>query len=39
MGMGIVSIFERRPLCYVLVNGGFLTVVLVVMGTILGGWR
>lgn len=39
MGMGIVSIFERRPLSYVLVNGGFLTVVLVVMGTILGGWR
>jgi hypothetical protein len=39
MGMGIVSIFERRPLSYVLVNGGFLTVVLVVMGAILGGWR
>lgn len=39
MGMGIVSIFERRPLSYVLVNGGFLTVVLVVMGSILGGWR
>jgi hypothetical protein len=38
MGMGIVSIFERRPLSYVLVNGGFLTVVLVVMGAILGGW-
>jgi len=39
MGMGIVSIFERRPLSYVLVNGGFLTVALVVMGAILGGWR
>jgi uncharacterized protein DUF1761 len=39
MGMGIVSIFERRPLTYVLVNGGFLTVVMVVMGAILGGWR
>lgn len=39
MGMGIVSIFERRPASYVLVNGGFLTVALVVMGAILGAWR
>jgi len=39
MGMGIVAIFERRPVSYVLVNGGFLTVALVVMGAILGGWR
>jgi hypothetical protein len=39
MGMGIVSMFERRPLAYLLVNGGFLTVVLVVMGAIIGGWR
>jgi hypothetical protein len=39
MGMGIVSIFERRPMSYVLVNGGYLTVMLVVMGAILGGWR
>jgi hypothetical protein len=39
MGMGIVCIFERRPLSYLLVNGGFLTVVLVVMGAIIGWWR
>ena len=39
MGMGIVSIFERQLLAYVLVNGGYLTVALVVMGAILGGWR
>jgi hypothetical protein len=39
MGIGIVSIFERRPWTYVLVNGGYLTVALVVMGAILGGWR
>jgi uncharacterized protein DUF1761 len=39
MGMGIVSIFERRPWTYVAVNGGYLTVALVVMGAILGGWR
>ena len=39
MGVGIVSLFERRPWLYVLVNGGYLTVALVVMGAILGGWR
>src|SRR6478609_9082550 len=39
MGMGIVSIFERRPWTYVFVNGGFFVVDLVVMGAILGGWR
>jgi hypothetical protein len=39
MGIGIVSLFERRPWTYVLVNGGYLTVALVVMGAILGGWR
>jgi hypothetical protein len=39
MGIGIISIFERRPLSYVLVNGGFLTVVLTLMGAILGAWR
>jgi Protein of unknown function (DUF1761) len=39
MGIGIGSLFERRPWSYVLVNGGYLTVALVVMGAILGGWR
>jgi hypothetical protein len=39
MGIGIVSLFERRPWSYVLVNGGYLTVALVAMGAILGGWR
>jgi hypothetical protein len=39
MGIAIVSLFERRPWSYVLVNGGYLTVALVVMGAILGGWR
>jgi hypothetical protein len=39
MGIGIVSLFERRPFTYVLVNGGYLTVALVLMGAILGGWR
>ena len=39
MGLGIVSLFERRPWSYVLVNGGYLTLALVLMGAILGGWR
>lgn len=38
-GIGIVSLFEHRPLKYVLINGGYLTVALTVMGAILGGWR
>ncbi len=39
MGIGVVSLFERRPWSYVAVNGGYLTVALVLMGAILGGWR
>lgn len=39
MGIGIVSLFERRPWTYVMVNGGYLTVALVLMGAILGAWR
>lgn len=39
MGIGIVSLFERRSLTYALINGGYLTVALTVMGAILGVWR
>jgi Protein of unknown function (DUF1761) len=39
MGMGIICLFERKPWSYVLINGGFLTVALTVMGLILGAWR
>ena len=39
MGIGIVALFEQRPLSYVLINGGYLTVALTVMGVILGAWR
>ena len=39
MGLGIVALFERRSLQYVLINGGYLTLALTVMGVILGGWR
>lgn len=39
MGIGIISLFERRSLSYVLINGGYMTVALTLMGAILGGWR
>jgi hypothetical protein len=39
MGLGVVSLFEHRPVSYILVNGGYLTVALTVMGAILGVWR
>src|ERR1700733_3792858 len=32
MGIGIVALFEHRPFSYVIVNGGYLTVSLTVMG-------
>ena len=39
MGIGIICLIERKPWIYVLINGGFLTVALTVMGLILGAWR
>lgn len=39
MGLGIVVAFERKPWSYVIVNGGYLTVALVLMGAIIGAWR
>ena len=39
MSIGIIALFEHRSFRYVLVNGGYVTVALTVMGAILGGWR
>ena len=39
MGLGVVALFERRPLSYMLINGGYLTVAFAAMGAILGAWR
>ena len=39
MGIGIVSLFERKSWSYLLINGGYLTVALTLMGAILGAWR
>lgn len=38
-GLAVVALFERRPLSYHIVNGGYLTVAFAVMGLILGAWR
>jgi hypothetical protein len=37
--IGVVALFERRPLAYTLINGGYWGVALTVMGLILGLWR
>lgn len=39
MGLAVIALFERRSWKYVLVNGGYMVVAFVVMGTILGMWR
>lgn len=39
MGIGIVALFEKRPWTWILINGGYLTVALTLMGAILGAWR
>lgn len=39
MGIGVVALFERRPWTYVIVNGGYVTAALVLMGAIIGAWR
>jgi hypothetical protein len=39
MGIGIITLFERKPWSYLLVNGVYMTVALTIMGLILGAWR
>ncbi|MHA6730048.1 DUF1761 domain-containing protein [Devosia sp. A369] len=39
LSVGILTLFERRPLSYFLINGGYLTISFAVMGLILGLWR
>jgi Protein of unknown function (DUF1761) len=38
-GLSIIAMFERRPLAYHLINGGYLTVGFAAMGVILGLWK
>jgi hypothetical protein len=37
--LGVLYLFEHRPLKLFLVNGGYLAVSFVVMGGILGAWK
>ena len=39
MSVSIIALFERRPLSYFLINGGYLVVSFLVMGVILGAWK
>lgn len=39
MALFIIGLFERRKTSWMLINGGYATVSLVVMGVILGAWR
>ncbi len=39
LSLGVIALFERRPLTYVLINGGYLTTGFVLMGLILGLWK
>jgi hypothetical protein len=38
-GIAVVALFERRPIAWTLINGGYWAVALTVMGAILGAWR
>jgi hypothetical protein len=38
-GIAIISLFENRPLKYVLINGGYMIVSFTLMGAILGAWK
>lgn len=37
--IAIISLFENRPLKYVLINGGYMVVSFTIMGAILGAWK
>ena len=39
LSLAVISLFERRPLAYVLINGGYLTLGFAIMGLILGLWH
>jgi uncharacterized protein YneF (UPF0154 family) len=39
LSIGVLGLFERRTLKYVLINGGYFSVSFIAMGAIIGAWR
>ena len=39
LAIAIIALFEKRPLKYVLINGGYMLISFSVMGIILGAWK
>lgn len=39
MGLFVVGLFERRSARLMLINGGYMTVALTMMGAVIGAWR
>ena len=39
MGLFIVGLFEKRSTKLMLINGGYMTIMLTVMGLVIGAWR
>jgi multidrug transporter EmrE-like cation transporter len=39
MAIFVIGLFERKSMKLMVINGGYMTVALVVMGVILGAWR
>jgi hypothetical protein len=39
LSFAIIALFEQRSWKYILINGGFITVYLTLIGFILGLWR
>ena len=35
----IISLFEKRTITYILINGGYITLAFTVMGAIIGAWH
>lgn len=39
MAIAIIGVFENRSWSYIVINGGYMTVALTLMGLIIGAWR
>lgn len=39
MAVAIIGVFENRSWAYIVINGGYMTVALTLMGLIIGAWR